>query len=72
VRDQDLARRTRRLDGVADVVRGRLETIGRVGRALQIVAGIIMIPMGIAMTTSQLSRFAFWLLETFPVLKRIG
>lgn len=28
--------------------------------------------MGIAMMTGQLSRFGFWLLETFPVLQRIG
>jgi len=43
-----------------------------VGWILQIVAGVVLIAMGIAMMTGHLSRFAFWLLETFPALGRIG
>jgi cytochrome c-type biogenesis protein len=35
-------------------------------------AGLALIVMGIAMMTGQLSPFGFWLLETFPVLHRIG
>ena len=31
-----------------------------------------MIAMGVAMMTGYLSSFAFWLLETFPVLSSIG
>ena len=31
-----------------------------------------MVIMGLAMMTGQLSRFAYWLLDTFPVLGRIG
>jgi cytochrome c-type biogenesis protein len=50
----------------------RLKTVGRIGRILQVVAAGIMILMGIAMITGQLSRFAFWLLETFPILAEIG
>lgn len=50
----------------------RIKLIGRVGRLLQILAGAIMVLMGIAMITGQLSRFSFWLLETFPWLSTIG
>jgi cytochrome c-type biogenesis protein len=51
---------------------GRLRALRRLGTALQIVAGLLLIVMGVAMMTGQLSRFGFWLLETFPVLQRIG
>lgn len=50
----------------------RLRAMRKTGRILQIVAGGVMIVMGVAMMTGNLSRFAFWLLETFPVLTRIG
>jgi len=51
---------------------GRLRGLRRLGTALQIVAGLILILMGIAMMTGQLSRFGFWLLNTFPIFQRIG
>ena len=51
---------------------GRLRALRRLGTALQIVAGVILIVMGVAMVTGQLSRLGFWLLETFPVFQRIG
>ena len=51
---------------------GRLRALRRFGSALQIAAALIMILMGVAMMTGQLSRFGFWLLETLPVLQRIG
>lgn len=51
---------------------GRLKALRRFGTVLQIVAGLILIVMGIAMMTGQLSRFGFWLLDTFPVFQRIG
>ncbi|MGV8838854.1 MAG: cytochrome c biogenesis CcdA family protein [Bauldia sp.] len=50
----------------------RLKAMRRTGRILQIGAGGVMILMGVAMITGNLSRFAFWLLDTFPVLTRIG
>lgn len=50
----------------------RLKSIGRVGRILHIVAGGIMVLMGVAIITGQLSTFSFWLLETFPLLSTIG
>ncbi len=51
---------------------GTLTRLRRVGRRLQIAAGIVMVLMGLAMVTGQLSAFAFWLLDMFPVLGRIG
>lgn len=51
---------------------GTLKWLRPVGRRLQVAAGAIMIVMGVAMVTGQLSAFAFWLLDTFPALGRIG
>ena len=50
----------------------RARALGRVGRPLQITAGIIMIIMGLAMVTGQLTVFAWWLLNTVPAFSRIG
>jgi cytochrome c-type biogenesis protein len=50
----------------------RLKSLRRAGRALQVGAGAIMIAMGIAIMTGQLSAFSYWLLETFPALAKIG
>ncbi len=50
----------------------RLKSIGRVGRILQVLAGSIMVVMGVATITGQLSTFSLWLLETFPLLSTIG
>jgi len=50
----------------------RLKSMGRLGRYLQVAAGVVMIAMGLAMITGQLSVFALWLLKTFPVLSTIG
>jgi cytochrome c-type biogenesis protein len=50
----------------------RLGSLRRAGRILQIVTGIIMVVMGIAVASGQLMRFAVWLLKTFPVLGGIG
>lgn len=44
----------------------------RYGPTLQLIAGILMIIMGIAMITGYLSSFGWWLLKTFPVLGNIG
>lgn len=51
---------------------GRLTGLRRFGTVLQIAAGLILVLMGIAMITGQLSAFAFWLLRMFPILGRIG
>ncbi|MFQ6021972.1 MAG: cytochrome c biogenesis CcdA family protein [Acidiferrobacterales bacterium] len=50
----------------------RIKAMRRIGRPLQIGAGVILIAMGVAMITGQLSVFAFWLLNTFPGLGNIG
>lgn len=50
----------------------RLRAIGRLGRRLNQAAGLVMIAMGIAMMTGQLSALSYWLLGTFPILGRIG
>jgi cytochrome c-type biogenesis protein len=50
----------------------RLAGMRRLGRILQAIAGAVMILMGVAMITGRLSEFAFWLLETFPALGKIG
>ena len=47
-------------------------TLRRHGPKLQVVAGILLIIMGIAMITGYLTNFALWLLKTFPVLGEIG
>jgi cytochrome c-type biogenesis protein len=55
-----------------DGLLARLKSIGRAGRILRLVAGSVMIVMGAAMITGQLTTFSFWLLETFPLLATIG
>jgi cytochrome c-type biogenesis protein len=50
----------------------RVKRLRRAGASIQIVAGVILVVMGIAMITGYLSTFAFWLLKTFPVLSTIG
>ncbi|HEU5338865.1 MAG TPA: cytochrome c biogenesis protein CcdA [Sulfuricaulis sp.] len=49
-----------------------MKAMRRLGRPLQIAAGIVMIILGVAMITGYLSVFAFWMLNTFPILGRIG
>lgn len=50
----------------------RLKAIGRLGRVLQILAGGLLVLMGIAMITGQLTAIAYWLLDAFPILAGIG
>lgn len=50
----------------------RMKSMRRTGRVLKIVAGGVMVIMGVAMITGHLSSFAIWLLQTFPALGRIG
>jgi cytochrome c-type biogenesis protein len=55
-----------------DGLLARLKSIGRAGRILQLLAGGVMVLMGVAMITGHLSTFSFWLLDTFPVLSAMG
>ena len=50
----------------------RLRSMRSTGRALQAGAGVVMIAMGVAVTTGYMSVFSFWLLENFPMLSTIG
>ena len=50
----------------------RLRAIGRIGRRLHQIAGLLMVAMGIAMITGQLSALSYWLLDTFPILGTVG
>lgn len=50
----------------------RLRRVRGMGRGLHMIAGAVMVLMGLAMMTSQLTAFSYWLLETVPVLGRIG
>jgi cytochrome c-type biogenesis protein len=51
---------------------GRLRSLGRPGWLLQIGAGGVVVGMGLAMITGELTAFSYWLLDTFPVFARIG
>ena len=51
-----------------DAIAARIRTIGRAGRALYMLAGGVMVLMGVAVMTGQMSIMAYWLLETFPGL----
>jgi cytochrome c-type biogenesis protein len=55
-----------------DAFAKRLKELGRIGRGLQVAAGIVMVVLGLAMMTGQLSIFAVWLLNTFPVFAGVG
>jgi cytochrome c-type biogenesis protein len=55
-----------------DALARRLKAMRRAGRLLQSAAGGIMILMGLAMITGQMSTFSFWLLQQFPIFTRIG
>ena len=50
----------------------RLRVLRRIGRSLQLAAGAVVVAMGIAILTGELTTFSYWLLETFPVFARIG
>ena len=51
---------------------GRWKRLRLAGRSLQTVAAVVMVVMGIAIMTGELTTFSYWLLETFPALGKIG
>ncbi|RWB96368.1 MAG: cytochrome c biogenesis protein CcdA [Mesorhizobium sp.] len=55
-----------------DSLAKRLKSLRQAGRLLQPAAGAIMVAMGLAMITGQMSTFSYWLLERFPIFTRIG
>lgn len=50
----------------------RMRALRRVSRPLQVGTGAVMVVMGVAMLTGQLSAFSYWLIEAFPTLAAIG
>lgn len=50
----------------------QFKQLRRWGRPIHVAGGAVMVLMGIAMLTGQLSAFSYWLLEVFPALGRIG
>jgi len=50
----------------------RLRVLRRLGRSRQLGAGAIVAGMGVAILTGELTSFSYWLLDTFPILGRIG
>jgi cytochrome c-type biogenesis protein len=50
----------------------KLKALRHTGRYLQILAGGVMILMGVGMITGRLAEFSYWLLEVFPILGTIG
>jgi len=50
----------------------RSDLLRRIARPLQIFAGTVVVLMGVAVLTGQLSAFSYWLLDTFPQLGAIG
>lgn len=55
-----------------DAIAARVRQIGKAGRWLYKGAGVAMVILGFTIMTGQLSRFAYWLLGTFPFLASIG
>tara|TARA_R110002167_G_scaffold366367_3_gene595489 strand:+ start:11653 stop:12375 length:723 start_codon:yes stop_codon:yes gene_type:complete len=50
----------------------RVKGLNRFSRHLHLLAGLIMIMMGIAMVTGQLTLFSIWMLEMFPGISNLG
>jgi cytochrome c-type biogenesis protein len=44
----------------------------RYGRGLQVIAGVLLILMGIMMVTGYMNDFSIWILQTFPSLGELG
>lgn len=51
---------------------GRWKRLRGAGRWLQTTAAVVMVVMGIAIMTGELTTFSYWLLESFPALGKIG
>lgn len=53
-------------------VRRRLGKMARLGRMLQVGAGVVMAVFGVLMVTGTMSTLSYWLLENVPILAQIG
>lgn len=52
--------------------RRRMRTFSRWSRPLRAISGLILIVMGVMVLTGQMTRFASWMLSTFPILGELG
>src|SRR5699024_7376350 len=52
--------------------RRRMRTFSRWSRPLRAISGLILIIMGVMVLTGQMTRFAPWMLSTFPILGELG
>lgn len=50
----------------------RARRLGRLGRILQVASGAVMVVAGLAIATGEMTRFAVWILQTFPWLVNFG
>lgn len=50
----------------------RARRLGRLGRILQVASGAVMVVAGVAIATGEMTRFAVWILQTFPWLVNFG
>jgi len=50
----------------------RMRQMRFLGRALRRTAGLVMILMGVAMITGRMTVVAYWIIDLFPILQRIG
>lgn len=49
-----------------------LRRMRRLGVALQLAGGLVLVAFGIAMITGYVSVIALWMLDAFPALGRVG
>ncbi|KXS54786.1 MAG: cytochrome c-type bioproteinis protein [Marinobacter sp. T13-3] len=52
--------------------RARVRWMSRWSQSLRVLAGLVLIVMGVMVLTGQMTRFASWMLSTFPILGRLG
>lgn len=52
--------------------RERVRGFSRWSRPLRALAGLVLVGMGVMVLTGQMTRFASWMLSTFPVLGNLG
>lgn len=50
----------------------RQAILRRISGPLHLIAGVVMVAMGVAMVTGHLADLSFWLLRAFPGLGRVG
>lgn len=52
--------------------RARVRWMSRWSQSLRILAGLVLVLMGVMVLTGQMTLFASWMLSTFPILGRLG